>query len=254
MAALDHAFETVTSRSSVARAAPLSSACARELGAVGEVARRAGDDQRRGGVENGDVAIGVALAVEHRAQRRGIMRGIAALEVGGLGARAARRPPASTAKARISPSSSSTTAVVAVVVISSRPSPPWTTQTRSEPRLRSTSAIGFSQAEENTPISWRLTPAGIGERPEQVEDRAGAEFDAHRADVAHRRVMGRRHHEADAGLAHAALDAFGRQADLDAERASASAAPDFEEAARLPCLATGTPQAATISEASVETL
>ncbi len=33
-----------------------------------------------------------------------------------------------------------------------------------------------------------------------------------------------------------------------------SAAPDFEDAARLPCLATGTPQAATIRAASVETL
>ena len=35
---------------------------------------------------------------------------------------------------------------------------------------------------------------------------------------------------------------------------STSLAPDSEEAARLPCLATGTPQAATISAASVEIL
>ena len=35
---------------------------------------------------------------------------------------------------------------------------------------------------------------------------------------------------------------------------STSLAPDFEEAARLPCLATGTPQAATMIAASVETL
>jgi hypothetical protein len=32
-----------------------------------------------------------------------------------------------------------------------------------------------------------------------------------------------------------------------------SLAPDFDDAARLPCLATGTPQAATMMEASVET-
>lgn len=36
--------------------------------------------------------------------------------------------------------------------------------------------------------------------------------------------------------------------------ARTSAAPDLEEAARLPCFATGTPQAATIRLASVETL
>ncbi len=41
---------------------------------------------------------------------------------------------------------------------------------------------------------------------------------------------------------------------LTPSAASVSAAPDLEEAARLPCLATGTPQAATISAASVETL
>ena len=35
---------------------------------------------------------------------------------------------------------------------------------------------------------------------------------------------------------------------------SVSAAPEREEAARLPCLATGTPQAAVMIEASVETL
>ena len=35
---------------------------------------------------------------------------------------------------------------------------------------------------------------------------------------------------------------------------STSLAPDSEEAARLPCLATGTPQAATMIAASVEIL
>ena len=63
-----------------------------------------------------------------------------------------------------------------------------------------------------------LHAGGIRQRPEQVEDRARAELDPRRADMTHRGVMGRRHHEADAGLAHAALDRLGRNADLDAER------------------------------------
>ena len=41
---------------------------------------------------------------------------------------------------------------------------------------------------------------------------------------------------------------------LTPSAASASEEPDFEEAARLPCLATGAPQAAVMIEASVETL
>jgi hypothetical protein len=40
---------------------------------------------------------------------------------------------------------------------------------------------------------------------------------------------------------------------LTPSAASTSEAPDLEEAARLPCLATGAPQAATMIEASVET-
>ena len=52
----------------------------------------------------------------------------------------------------------------------------------------------------------------------------------------------------------AALEPLLVEPDLHAESAvSTSAAPDFDEAARLPCLATVTPQAATINEASVET-
>jgi hypothetical protein len=41
---------------------------------------------------------------------------------------------------------------------------------------------------------------------------------------------------------------------LTPSAASTSAAPEREDAARLPCLATGTPQAATISAAAVEML
>ena len=58
----------------------------------------------------------------------------------------------------------------------------------------------------------------VGERSEQVEDRAGAELDAGRPDILHRRMMRRREHEADAGLADAVPDLLGRQVDIDAQR------------------------------------
>src|ERR1700691_547479 len=54
----------------------------------------------------------------------------------------------------------------------------------------------------------------IGERSKQIEDRAGAELDPRRTDMAHRRMMGGRHHEADPGLADAAFDAVRRETDL----------------------------------------
>ena len=94
MPALDHALETVTSRS---RTRPRRAGAQRLVGhrdAFGEFARLAGDDQRAGRVEDGDVAVGVARAVQHRAQRRGVVRGVAALERGEIGAREADALPA----------------------------------------------------------------------------------------------------------------------------------------------------------------
>ena len=58
----------------------------------------------------------------------------------------------------------------------------------------------------------------VGERPEDVEDRAHAELLAHRRRVLHRAVVDRREHEADAGLADALRDLLGRQHDVGAER------------------------------------
>ncbi len=57
------------------------------------------------------------------------------------------------------------------------------------------------------------------------------------------------------GLAEAALDASAGEADFDPERGEhVRSRRTCEEAARLPCLATGTPHAATIKAASVDTL
>ncbi len=58
----------------------------------------------------------------------------------------------------------------------------------------------------------------VGQRPEDVEDGAHAEFAAHRRDVLHRRVVVGREHEADAGRAHAIGHLLRVQHDVGAQR------------------------------------
>ena len=141
-----------------------------------------------------------------------------------------------------------------VVVSSSRPSEPCTTQARSAPSRPSTWASGSTQSRGEHADQLAPAPAGFESGPEQVEDRARAELDPGAGDVAHRAVMARRHHEADAGLADRPLDRAGSASMLTPSAVSTSAEPAFDDSARLPCLATGTPQAATTSAAAVETL
>ena len=64
----------------------------------------------------------------------------------------------------------------------------------------------------------------------------------------------RREHERDAGLGEAALDAARVQVDPDAERLEQIGRAAIDDAARLPCLATGTPAPATTIAATVEML
>jgi hypothetical protein len=58
----------------------------------------------------------------------------------------------------------------------------------------------------------------VGERAEDVEDRAHAHLAPHRGDVLHRAVVCRRVHEADAGGLDALGDLLRRQVQIDAER------------------------------------
>ena len=59
-------------------------------------------------------------------------------------------------------------------------------------------------------------PGGIGQRPENVEDCARAQFCAHRANMRHCGVVHRRHHDADPGLSQRSLDLVSRDHDVDA--------------------------------------
>jgi hypothetical protein len=58
----------------------------------------------------------------------------------------------------------------------------------------------------------------IGQGPQQVEDGTGAKLDAGGRDVLRCRMMRRREHEADAGLADAERDLVRRKVDIDSKR------------------------------------
>ena len=122
-----------------------------------------------------------------------------------------------TSKIATLPSSSAATVVAPAVVSSSRPSP-CTTQARSAPSRPSTSAIGLHPFRREHADELALRAGRVRQRPEQVEDRARAELDPGRRDVAGGAVMARRHQKADADLPQAR--AHDRQVgiDIDAER------------------------------------
>ena len=100
----------------------------------------------------------------------------------------------------------------------------------------------------------RLGAGGVAERAEEVEDRRHAELGAHGPRVLEAGVEGAREREGDADLA----EHLARRAPRAATRSRPSAAstsddPDDELAARLPCLITGTPDAAATTDAIVDT-
>ena len=100
-----------------------------------------------------------------------------------------------------------------------------------------------------------LDACRIGEGAKQIEDRARAELDAGRADVLHRGVMRRGEHEAQPGLAQCSSEIrSGARSIFTPSAISTSAAPDFEDRARLPCLATLSPAPAATKAAQVEML
>ena len=99
-----------------------------------------------------------------------------------------------------------------------------------------------------------LGAGGVGQRPEEVEDRPHAERLAGRDDVGHRRVVARREHEPEPDLVDAAPDLLGRELDVDPERFEQVGRAAAARAERLPCLATAQPAPAATSAAVVETL
>ena len=144
--------------------------------------------------------------------------------------------------------------MVTPAVVSSSSPEPCTTQARSEPSRPNTSAIGRTHSGANTPTSWRGALAGLDSGPSRLKivlvpssTRAGATWRVAlwwRGAIIKPRPISHRHRRTIAKSASM----------LTPSAVSTSAEPDFEESARLPCLATGTPQPATTSALAVEML
>jgi hypothetical protein len=120
------------------------------------------------------------LAAEHGAQRAAAsstdVTRSDAIDAGGRSASAARTSRTSMPSAGRPPRA---TAVERELV---EPAAPCTTHARSAPRRCRTCAIGSTQRAP-PPDTCRRTPAGIGERPEQVEERPDAELAPRRGRV-----------------------------------------------------------------------
>ena len=81
----DSAFEKVIERIEAARGRARVDRLAAEPEALAEIVGEAGGDERRRGVQQHGVAAAAALAREHRADRRGVLRRRAAAQLGGIG-------------------------------------------------------------------------------------------------------------------------------------------------------------------------
>src|ERR1700754_3700261 len=124
----------------------------------------------------------------------------------------------------------------------------------SAPRFFSTCASGCTHCREKTPIICRLTPAGLASGPNRLKivrvassTRVGPTFfQAGWCEGANMKTI--------PVSATQRPTCSGVISILTPSDDSTSAAPERDDSARLPCLATGTPVPATMNEAQVETL
>ncbi len=139
-------------------------------------------------------------------------------------------------------------------MISSRPSEPCTTQTDLEPRFFSTCASGCTHWRENTPTICLVTPAGLDSGPSRLKivrvassTRVGPTFFmAGWWEGANMKPIPASETQRPT--------CSGLRSIFTPSEDSTSAAPERDDSARLPCLATGTPAPATMKEAQVDTL
>jgi hypothetical protein len=92
-----------------------------------------------------------------------------------------------------------------------------------------------------TPTSWWRVRDGLVSGPRKLKTVGTPSSLADRADEAHGRVEALGEAEAHAGLGHAAATPSGPSSMATPSASSTSAVPTDDEAARLPCLQTGTP-------------
>ena len=120
-----------------------------------------------GGVEDHDVAVGAALAVEDPPHDVGVVRRVPADE---LVIVAGANPSAtgSTVKGCAPPSWWRARTVDGPVVVSSSSPPPWTTQVSVEPWARSDASMRSAKRASATPITWRRTRPGLAIGPSRL--------------------------------------------------------------------------------------
>ena len=139
------------------------------------------------------------------------------------------------------------------MVSSSSPSPPCTTRPWL-PRAAKTPAISSAIRGSATPTAWAIGCAGLAKGPEEVERRRDAELASRgpRA-AAPGGSAGRTGSRCRPGRPPAA-EPRGVRSSTTPSASSTSAAPQAEDAARLPCLTTLAPAAAATIAAMVEML
>src|SRR3954470_750797 len=148
----------------------------------------------------------------------------------------------------------STTRVVPDVLISSRPSAEDTTSALRAPSRASAPAIVSRKLGSDTPISWRVAPAGLVSGPRKLKIVRTAS--SLRTGITNRVApwwAGANMNPKPTSLIHRAT-ASGLRSIRTPSASRTSAEPDRPVAERLPCLATAHPCPAAISAAVVDTL
>src|SRR3954463_6699532 len=169
-------------------------------------------------------------------------------------ARASPTSSGATSYPRTCSPSTSTTRVVPDVLISSRPSALDTTSALRAPRRASAPAIVSRNAGSETPISWRVAPAGLVSGPRKLKIvRTASSLRTGTTKRVAPWWAGANMKPKPTSLMHRATSG-GLRSMRTPSASSTSADPDRPVAERLPCLATAQPAPAAISAAVVETL
>ena len=205
------------------------------------------------GIQQHDVAVRALFAVQQPLQRGGIVGGIAASDVGQRPARQAGILGRDLAGVTIALVQDGDLGGGALMEISSSPSRAMHDEGAAAAQRPQRLGIGHQPVGREHPHQLARDPGGRGQRSQQIEDGAPADLLARLADMASSPGDGSgRTGRPGRFLPAPAAAASGSRSIFTPRASSTSAAPLREEAERLPCLATGTPHAATTKETAVE--
>ena len=164
------------------------------------------------------------------------------------------RATGSTENVRTLPSCSRASTVDGPVVVNSSSPPPCTTHASVEPWARSDASIRSANAGSATPITWRRTRPGLAIGPSRLN--TSGTPTSRRAGAANRNAgwnLGAKQNPMPISSIQRRTPS-GDSSIATPSASSTSAVPHCDDAARAPCLHTGTPAAAVTIAAIVETL